>query len=177
MSNWMYNTAKETFVPMLQSFSAILDKAAAHAEAQKIDPAVLVSARLAPDMFPLVRQVQIACDHAKRAMALLASQEPPKFEDNEQTFDDLKSRVARTIAYAQSIRESAFEGAAERAISFPLIDNLVLEMTGEQYLRDWAFPHFYFHVVTGYDILRHNGVELGKRDYMSHIGYAIRQKT
>jgi hypothetical protein len=177
VSNWVYNTAKESFVPVLRSFSAVLDKAAQHAEARKIDSAVLLNARLAPDMFPFVRQVQIACDHVKRGMALLAGHEPPKFEDNEQTFDELKARISKTIAYAEGISEASFEGAAARAISFPLIENLVLEMNGEQFLRDWSLPHFYFHIVTGYDILRHNGVELSKRDYMSHIGYAIRQKT
>ena len=173
----MYSMAKDSFVPMLRSFSGVLDKAAQHAEAKKIDPAVLVNARLAPDMFPLLRQVQIACDHAKGTVARLAGQEPPKFDDNERTFEELKARIAKTIAYVESVGEAAFDGAETREISFPLIDNLALYMNGVQFLRDWGLQHFYFHVVTGYDILRHNGVELGKREYMGHIAYAIRPKS
>ena len=139
--------------------------------------AVLVNARLAPDMFPLVRQVQIACDHAKNSTARLIGQEPPVFEDNEQTLDELKARIARTIDYLRSARETAFEGAEDRDIKIPLPNNLALEMNGLQFLRDWALPHFYFHVVTAYDILRHNGVEIGKRDYLSHVAGHIRQHS
>jgi len=173
----VYAISIGTFVPMLRALSSILDKGAEHASARNFDSAVLVNARLAPDMFPLVRQVQIACDHAKNSTARLIGQEPPVFEDNEQTLDELKARIARTIDYLQSARETAFEGAEDRDIKIPLPNNLALEMNGLQFLRDWALPHFYFHVVTAYDILRHNGVEIGKRDYLSHAAGHIRQHS
>jgi hypothetical protein len=171
----VYAIAIETFVPMLRSLSEILDKGAQHASAKNLDSAVLVNARLASDMFPLVRQVQVACDQAKNSTARLMGQEPPPFEDNEQTLDELKARIARTIAYLQSAPAAAFAGAEDREVKIPLADNLALEMNGLQFLRDWALPNFYFHLVTAYDILRHNGVDIGKRDYLSHIAGAIRQ--
>ncbi len=172
----LYAMAVETFVPMLRALSNILDKGAQHASAKKFDPAVLVTARLAPDMFPLVKQVQIACDHAKNATARLMGREPPRFEDSEQTLDELKTRIARTIDYLEGAPAAAFAGAEERDITVPLFNDLVLEVNGLQLLRDWALPHFYFHVVTAYNILRHNGVDIGKRDYLSHVGSAIRQR-
>jgi uncharacterized protein len=177
MKNSLHAMATETFVPMLRSLSSLLDKGAEHAKANKLDPATLVNARLAPDMFPLIQQVQIACDHAKGAAARLTGREPPRFEDNEKTLDELKARIAKTIDYVQSVPASAYEGAEERDIKFPLIENLEFEANGFQYFRDWSLPHFYFHVVTAYDILRHSGVEIGKRDYLSHVGYAIRQRA
>jgi hypothetical protein len=170
----VYTMAIETFVPMLRSLSALLDKGAQHASAKHLDSAVLVNARLAPDMFPLVKQVQVACDQAKNSTARLMGQEPPRFEDTEQTFGELKVRIARTIDYLQSAPAAAFDGAENRDLRIPLPNNLVLEMNGLQFLRDWTLPHFYFHVVTAYDILRHNGVEIGKRDYLSHVAGAIR---
>jgi hypothetical protein len=177
VKNAMHAMAVETFVPTLRTLSSLLDKGAEHAKAKKLDPATLVNARLAPDMYPLVKQVQIACDFAKSTAARLAGREPPSFEDNEQTLDELKARIVKTIDYVQSVPASAFEGAEGRPIKFPLIENLVFEANGIQYLRDWSLPHFYFHVVTAYDILRHSGVEIGKRDYLSHVGYAIRQRA
>jgi hypothetical protein len=170
----MYALAIETFVPTLGSLSKILDKAAEYAGAKKFDSAVLVNARLAPDMFPLVRQVQIACDHAKNATARLMGQEPPRFEDNEQTLDELKARIARTLDYLKSARAAAFEGAEDRDIKLSLPNNMVIEAKGFQFLRDWTLPHFYFHIVTAYDILRHNGVDIGKRDYLSNAGAFVR---
>jgi len=163
----------ETMIPMLQSLSAILDKASQYAEQKKIDPAVLAGARLAPDMFPLTRQVQIACDTLKNAAALLAGQQPERFEDNEKTLDDLKARIAKCVAYVQSFKASAYEGAEARKLTVPLIDKLVFEADGATYVKDWAVPHFFFHVVTAYDILRHNGIEVGKRDYLAHVGQFI----
>jgi len=177
MKNAMHAMATETFVPMLRTLSSLLDKGAAHAKMKNLDPVTLVQARLAPDMYPLVKQVQIACDQAKNAAARLTGREPPRFEDDEQTLDELKNRIAKTIDYVQSVPAGAFEAAEEREIKFPLIESLTFEANGFQFLRDWALPHFYFHVVTAYDILRHHGVALGKRDYLSHIGYAIRQGT
>jgi hypothetical protein len=172
----IFTMAIDTFVPFLRTLSNLLDKGAEHLRGQGKDPETLVNARLAPDMFPLVKQVQIACDHAKGAAARLTGREPPRFEDNEQTLDQLKSRIKRTLEYVESVPASAYEGADKRQIEFPLIDDLVLDVNGAQFLRDWALPHFYFHVVTAYDILRHQGVPIGKRDYLAHVGYAIHPK-
>jgi len=170
--------AIETFVPMLRALSDILDKGAQHASARTFDSTVLVSARLAPDMFTLAQQVQLACDHAKDSTARLMGQEPSRFENNEQTLDELKARIAKTIDYLQKARATGFKGAEDRDIRIPLPTNdMVFEMNGLQFLRDWALPHFYFHVVTSYDILRHNGVDIGKRDYLSHVGGYIRQRS
>ena len=166
--------AIDTFVPMLRSLAKIFDKAAQHARAKSFDGAVLANARLAPDMFPLTRQVQIACDMAKNGIARLMGKEPPKFEDNEQTLDQLKIRIERTIEYLEKADRAALQGAEDREITIPFPDGRVLEMKGLQFLRDWTLPHFYFHVVTAYDILRDSGVELGKRDYMRHVGAYLR---
>jgi hypothetical protein len=172
----IHSILTESMVPMLQSLSAILDKASAFAEAKKIDPTVLASARLAPDMFPLTRQVQIACDMLKIGAARLAGQEPKKFEDNEKTLEELKARIAACIAYVQSFSAADYRGAEARQITIPLIDKLVLEADGAHLLTDWVIPHFYFHVATAYDILRHNGLEIGKRDYLSHIGSLVHER-
>ena len=169
----IHDLSSGTFVPVLQSLSRIIDKAVQQAAEKKIDAAALPHARLAPDMYPLVKQVQIACDTAKDAVGRLTGQKPPRFEDNEQTLDDLKERVVKTIDYLQGVNSTDFEGAETRAILFPLIENLVFDSNAFEYLRDWALPHFYFHVVTAYDILRHDGVEIGKRDYLSHTGIHI----
>jgi hypothetical protein len=168
--------AIDTFVPMLRSLSKILDKGAQHASAKPFDGAVLANARLAPDMFSLIKQIQIACDTAKNGTARLMGQEPPKFADDEQTLEDLKARIAKTVDYLEKADRGALQGAEDRLISIPLPKDLVLEMKGLQYLRDWMLPHFYFHVVTAYDILRHNGVGIGKLDYLSHVGSAIRPR-
>ncbi len=178
METSIYSFAPETFVPMLRSLSNILDKGAEHARARKSDPAALVNARLAPDMYTLVQQVQIACDQAKDAAARLTGQDAPQFENNEKTIEELKARIAKTIDYVQSVRAAAFEGAEDRKIIIPIPENnMEFEMNGIQFLRDWALPHFYFHVVTAYDILRHNGVDIGKRDYLSQVGGYIRQRN
>jgi hypothetical protein len=173
----VHSMAMDTFVPMLGTLSTLLDKGAEHMRAKGQSPDGLVEARLAPDMFPLSRQVQIACDSAKGAAARLSGQEPPVFEDTERTLDELKARIRRTLDYIKGVPASAFQGAGERRVVFPLINDLVLDMNGEQYVRDWALPNFYFHVVTAYDILRNQGVEIGKRDYLAHAGYAIHPKT
>jgi len=174
----IHSIATETFVPMLQSLSNILDKGAEHSRASKSDPAALVNARLAPDMYTLAQQVQIACDQANDATARLTGQGAPQFENNETTLEELKARIAKTIDYVKSVRPTAFEGAEDRKITIPIPENnMEFEMNGLQFLRDWALPHFYFHVVTAYDILRHNGVDIGKRDYMSHVGGYIRERS
>ena len=176
MSFSLHATAVGTFTGMLGSLSKILDKAADHAATEGWAAEKLPEARLAPDMFSLTKQVQNACDHAKNAMARLAGQEPPRFADEEQTITDLKDRIARCLAFVESVPASAFEGAEDRQVVIPLFNDLVLDMKGGQLLRDWFLPHFYFHLVTAYDILRHVGVPLSKLDYMAHIGGSVRPK-
>lgn len=152
----------------LNALSANLDKAAAFAAAKKIDSAVLVSTRLAPDMFPLSRQVQIATDQAKNGSARLAGVEAPKYEDNETTIDQLKARIAKTLAYIKTLDARQIDGAADREINFPLGPNKA-QMKGGDYLNHFVLPNFYFHITTAYDILRHCGVEVGKRDFLGNI--------
>lgn len=178
MNFTLYAMSVETFVPMLRSLSGILEKGAEHARAKKLDESILVNARLADDMFPLSMQVQIACDNAKDSVARLIGEVPPKFENTEQTIAALKARIEKTIDYLKSADAAALEGAVERNIVIELpVNEMVLEMKGAQFVRDWALPHFYFHIVTAYDILRHNGVQIGKRDYLSHIESYIRRKN
>jgi hypothetical protein len=153
------------FAPMLRNLAAILEKGVASATARKFEPAVLASARLAPDMLALTRQVQLACDFAKNSAARLAGQDPPKFEDNETTFPELQARIQKTLDYLATMPASAFEGSEERDITIPLRDRK-LEFKGLPFLQRWVLPNFYFHVVTAYDILRHNGVDVGKMDFL-----------
>ena len=169
--------AVDTFVPMLRSLSQVLDKGAQHAAARKFDTSVLVNARLAPDMYPLAMQVETACFQAEVAVAHLMGREAPGFGAAPETFDGLRARIERTLDTLQKAPAAAFDGAAERVIAFAIDEQRGFEMTGLQLLRDWALPHFYFHVVTAYDILRHNGVDLGKRDYLSHVGVYLKQRA
>jgi uncharacterized protein len=162
----MYAMSVDTFVPNLEMLSKLLEKGVKHAADKKFEPAILVNARLAPDMLPLSRQIQIACDMAKNGSARLAGQEAPRFEDNESTMDELLKRIARTNEYLKSIPASAIDGSEDRDVKVPLRDR-TLEMKGLPFLKTWMLPNFYFHIVTTYDILRHNGVELAKRDYLS----------
>ena len=163
----MYQASAPRFVNSLKNLSAVLDKAQAHAEARKIDPLVLTACRLYPDMFPMSRQVQIACDNAKGAVARLAGVEVPKHEDSEQSIDELKARIAKTIAFIETLKPAQIDGSEDREISLKLGPREV-QFKGMQYLLGFALPNFYFHVVTAYDILRHNGVELAKRDYIGN---------
>lgn len=163
----MHQASAPRFANILGNLSAILDKAQAHADARKIDPAVLLGCRLFPDMFPLTRQVQIATDTAKGAVARLAGVEIPKYEDTEQTFAELKARIAKTIDYVRSFKPAQIDGSEGREIVLKLGGREV-KFTGMQYLLGHATPNFYFHVTTAYDILRHNGVEIGKRDYIGN---------
>jgi hypothetical protein len=156
----------DIFVKTLGNLSALLDKGQAHAAARKFEPAVLLNARLAPDMFPLSRQVQIACDLAKNGCARLAGLQPPVFEDKEQTMEELKARIARTVDYLKSIPASAFDGAEDRDLKVPAGPEVTLDFKGLDFLQSWAIPNVFFHVVTTYLILRHNGVEVGKRDFL-----------
>ena len=161
----MYQASAPRFANMLKNLSAILEKAQAHAEAKKIDPVVLLESRLYPDMFPLVRQVQIVSDNAKGAVARLAGVEVPKYEDTEETIADLRARLAKTVDFVESIKPAQIDGSEANDIHLKLGPREV-SWKGMQYLLGFALPNFYFHVVTAYDILRHNGVEVGKRDFI-----------
>ena len=161
----MYQASAPRFTHMLQGLSAILDKAKAHAEARKIDQLVLTSARLYPDMLALTSQVQIACDSAKGAVARLAGVEIPKHEDTEKTFDELKSRIAKTLAFIATVKPAQIDGTEDKEVILK-IRGQDMPFKGSQYLLGYAWPNFYFHCATTYSILRHNGVELGKRDFL-----------
>ncbi|HUL94192.1 MAG TPA: DUF1993 domain-containing protein [Burkholderiales bacterium] len=163
----MYQASVPRFANILKNLSGILDKAQAHAEARKIDPAVLTNFRLYPDMLPMKRQVQIACDSAKGAVARLAGVEPPKHEDSEETFSELKARIVKTIDFIQTFKPAQIDGSEEKNVHLKLGSREV-DFKGMQYLLGHALPNFYFHVTTAYDILRHNGVEIGKRDYIGN---------
>jgi uncharacterized protein len=155
----------DLFANALGNLSALLEKGRAHATARKFDPGVLVGSRLAPDMLPLSRQVQIACDIAKNSSSRLAGIEPPRFEDNEKTIEELRARIARTIDYLKGLPASAFEGSEDRDIKVPSGER-TLEFKGLDFLQRWAIPNVFFHVTTAYNILRHNGVDIGKRDFL-----------
>jgi len=149
--------------------SAVLDKAVAHAAAKKIEPQVLLEARLFPDMFPFTRQVQLATDFSKGACARLAGVDPPKYPDTEATFDELKARVAKTIAFIKEFKPSQIDGSEERDISLQM-GGQTRTFKGENYLTSVVLPNFFFHATTAYAILRHNGVELGKQDFLRPPG-------
>ena len=162
----MYQASVPVFIRMLKNLELILDKAKAHADARKIAPSVFPGLRLIADMFPLSKQVQIATDHAKGAVARLAGVEVPKYEDNEQTIEDLKARISRTIAFIESFPPAKIDGTEERDIAFTLGGH-DLQFKGLDYLVGFAVPNFYFHMVTAYNILRENGVDVGKRDFLA----------
>jgi hypothetical protein len=161
----MYQASVPQLRKMLVNLTAILTKAEEHVEAKGMDGKVLVEARLFPDMFPLAKQVQIACDQVKFGLARLASVEAPKFDDTESTLAQLKGRIAKTIAFIDSIKPEQVDGTEAKEIQFS-IKEWNFEFVGEQYVLTWIIPNFYFHVTTTYNILRHNGVELGKTDYL-----------
>lgn len=164
----MYDASVPAFVNMLASLSKIIDKAAAHAEAKKIDPAVLVNDRLAPDMFPLARQIQIATDGVKGGAARLAGIEAPSFPDTETTFPELKERLAKTVAFLESIDRAKFDGAEDKTLTMKIGPN-DLTFPAKVYLFEFVIPNFYFHATTAYAILRHNGVEMGKQDFLAGL--------
>jgi uncharacterized protein len=153
----------------LGALAAVLGKAKAHVAAKKIDPSVLLQWRLAPDMFPLVRQVQIAADQAKNGSARLAGVEAPRYEDNETTIEQLEARIARTLAYLKTLEPKQIDAAADHEITFPLGPTNKGHMRGDDYLTHFVLPNFYFHLMAAYAILRHCGVEIGKRDFLGAI--------
>ena len=166
-------TMSQAALPVLEigldALSGVLDKAAAFAAAKKIDAAILLNTRLAPDMFALTRQVQVATDQAKNGSARLAGVEAPKYEDNETTIDQLKARLAKTVAYLKTLDARQIDGAADRGITFPLGPNNKGHMKGDDYLNHFMLPNFYFHLTAAHAILRHCGVEIGKRDFLGAI--------
>jgi hypothetical protein len=155
------------FTQMLGNLSHLLDKAQAHADAKKFDSAVLVQSRLAPDMLPFAKQIQIACDGPKNGLARLSGVEAPKFEDNETTLGQLKERIQKTLDFLKSVPADKLDGAVDKDITFPIGREKTRTMPGQAYLLHWVMPNFYFHVTTAYAILRHNGVDLGKTDYLA----------
>jgi hypothetical protein len=153
----------------LTALSGVLDKAAAYIAAKKVEPAVLLGYRLAPDMFALGRQVQVVCDQAKNGSARLAGSEPPKFEDNEVNLDQLKERIAKTLAYLKTLDGKAIDASSEREITFPLGPVNKGQMKGSDYLNHFVLPNFYFHLTAAYAIIRHCGVDIGKLNFLGAI--------
>lgn len=168
MSLTMHSASVPIFHRMLGNLAAWLDKAEAHARDRKFESSVYLAARLAPDMLPFSTQIQIACDAAKFCVARLAGVEAPPFADDEKSLDDLRQRVRKTMDYLQSIPAAQIDGSDAREISVPRRTGAIT-MTGEAYLKHFALPNFFFHVTTTYALLRHNGVELGKKDFMGEV--------
>lgn len=162
----MYSASVPVFKQMLNSMSHVLAKIAQHAEAKKIDPEVFLQARLSPDMFPLIRQVQIAADFSKGVCARLADVDVPNYQDQEKSFEDLQARIKTTLAFIESLEQSKFADAAERVIVTRPGTPKEKRFTGLSYLLSYGLPQFFFHVTTTYAIARHNGVEVGKGDFM-----------
>jgi uncharacterized protein len=161
----MHSASVPVFTTMLGNLSKWLDRAEVYAAERKFEPVVLLGARLAPDMLPFTRQVQIACDGAKFCVARLAGVESPRFEDNESTVAELRDRIAKTIAYVNSIPAAQIDGSEDRDITIPRREGSTV-MKGEPYLKHFVLPNLFFHVTTAYALLRHNGVPLGKGDYL-----------
>jgi hypothetical protein len=161
----MYAMSHDVFKKALTQLLHVMEKGVANAQGRKFDTSVLVGARLAPDMLPFVKQIQLTSDFAKNSMARLAGVDPPKFEDNETTMDELFARVRKTLEYIDSVPAAALEGSETRDIKIPLRDRTV-EFKGLEFLQKWALPNFFFHHVTAYNLLRHNGVDIGKKDFL-----------
>jgi hypothetical protein len=161
----LYQASVPVYVRQLNGLAAILQKAIAYCAERKIDPAALLHDRIFPDMFPLVRQVQIACNHAERGASRLAGLEPPARHDTEASLEDLAKRVATAIGHVQGVDAARMDGGEDRDITFPVGDKK-MTLKGADYLLHFSMPNFYFHVATAYNILRHNGVQIGKTDYL-----------
>jgi hypothetical protein len=165
MSITMHSASVPIFVRMLANVNTWLDKAEAHAAAKKFDTSVYLNTRLAPDMLPFTKQIQIACDTVKFCVARLAGVDSPKFEDNETTLTELRERISATIAYVKSVPAAQIDGSEEKDITLPRRDGPII-MKGEAYLKHFVLPNFFFHLTTTYALLRHSGVEVGKMDYL-----------
>jgi len=165
MSITMHSASAPVFVRMLGNVNTWLDKAEAHAAARKFDSSVYLGTRLAPDMLPFVKQIQIACDTVKFCVARLASVDSPKFEDNETSFAELRQRIDATVAFVKSVPAAQIDGSEDKDITIPRRDGSMV-MKGEAYLKHFALPNLFFHLTTAYALLRHNGVEIGKMDFL-----------
>ena len=161
-----YDAVVPAYLQMLGSLSGILTKAEAHCSAKNIQPEVLLGSRLFPDMLPLSKQIQLASDFAAKGCARLTHSEVPSTPDTEKTFEELKQRLAKTADYVKTFKPEQFEGADAREVTFPIGPTNTLTLKGQQFLNNFAFPNFYFHAVTTHGLLRHNGVEIGKRDFL-----------
>ena len=170
MSQSIYEVAVPTLLKAFDNLAVVLDKGRAHAEQEKIEPSVLLNMRLYPNMFPLTRQVQIASDTAKGAVARLAGVEPPKFEDNEANFADLKARLEKTQAFMRGFKAAQLEGSESRQVVLKFPSRTLTFKNGWDYLLNFVFPNVYFHTTTTYDILRHGGVPVGKGDFLGAVG-------
>jgi hypothetical protein len=166
----MHSASVPVFVQLLTNMSRWLDKAQAHAEAKRFDPSVYLGLRLAPDMLPFVRQIQIASDNAKGCVARLAGVDVPRFEDTEASLQELKARIEKTLAFVRSVPAERFEGAEGRTVELPRPNKEPLRFDGEAYLKHFALPNFFFHATTTYALLRHAGVDLGKADFVAMPG-------
>jgi hypothetical protein len=162
----IYETTVPAFLQILGGLTGILTKAETHCKARNIQPEVLLGARLYPDMLSFTRQIQLVCDFAAKSCARLAQSEVPSTPDTETTFAELKQRLAKTIEYVKSFKPAQFDGAEDRDVSFPAGPNKTMTLKGQQFLSGFAFPNFYFHAAIAHGILRHNGVEIGKRDFL-----------
>jgi hypothetical protein len=161
-----YDGSVPAFLQILGSLTGILTKAEAHCKAKNIQPDVLLGARLYPDMLPLSKQIQLACDFAAKGCARLTQSEVPSTPDTEKTFDELKARLGKTADYVKAFKPAQFDGADVRDVTFPAGPDKTMTVKGQQFLSHFALPNFYFHAATAHDILRHNGVEIGKRDFL-----------
>jgi hypothetical protein len=161
-----YDATVPAFLQILNSLSGILTKAEAHCAAKNIQPEVMLSARLYPDMLPLSKQIQLASDFAAKGCARVTQSEVPSVPDTEKTFEELKQRLAKTIEYVNGFKPAQFEGADSRDVKFPAGPDRTMTLKGQQFISHFAFPNFYFHAATAHGILRHNGVEIGKRDFL-----------
>ena len=161
-----YDAVVPAYLQMLGSLSGILTKAEAHCSAKNIQPEVLLGSRLFPDMLPLSKQIQLASDFAAKGCARLTHSEVPSTPDTERTFEELKQRLAKTIDYVKSFKPAQFDGADARDVTFPAGPDKTMTVKGQQFLSHFSLPNFYFHAATAHDILRHNGVEIGKRDFL-----------
>lgn len=164
----MHSASVPVFARMLGHLVSWLDKAEAHAQAKKFDPAVYLAARLAPDMLPFTKQIQIACDAVKFGVARLGGVEAPKFDDTEASLADLRERIRKTLEFIRSVPADAIDGSEAKDITVPRRDGNIT-MKGEAYLKNYVLPNFFFHLTTAYALLRHNGVELGKGDYLGSL--------
>jgi uncharacterized protein len=169
----LYQSSVPVYERSLQAFLGVLDKAEAHAEARKFDPSTYLTGRLSPDMWPLTRQIQAFCDHAKNSTFRLAGKEPPPMEDKETSIAELRARIQATLDMLKSIDAKAMEGAEDREITIPSGANK-LKIPGANYLLHFALPNFYFHLTTAYDILRAAGVEIGKRSFLGTVPGLVR---